>query len=131
MEKIEKRKQGLKKILLRLQESLEKMESAADYEMVRDSAIKRFELCYDVFWKCMKDLLYDKHGITIASPKGVFKESLEQEVISQKDLDELSSIHEDRNLATYLYDEDCAQSLAQRLDQHYQCFKRLSTLFFD
>jgi len=40
--------------------------------IVRDSAIKRFELCFDLAWKCMQ-IYARKEGIECRSPRGCLK----------------------------------------------------------
>ncbi len=41
----------------------------------RDSAIKRFELCFDVAWKFIKIILEEKKGIVCNSPNDCFKQA--------------------------------------------------------
>ena len=40
--------------------------------IVRDSAIKRFELCFDLAWKCMQ-IYARKEGVECHSPRGCLK----------------------------------------------------------
>lgn len=38
-------------------------------DIVRDSAVKRFELCTDMAWKLVKTHIAERHGIVCSSPK--------------------------------------------------------------
>ena len=41
-------------------------------EVVRDSAIKRFEITFDMSWKTLKAFLQERYGVNVASPKEAF-----------------------------------------------------------
>lgn len=64
--KLEKLTKDLEKILLKLEEVL----SLEKSEINRDSAIKRFEIAFDIAWKALKTYLEEKYGIICKSPKG-------------------------------------------------------------
>ncbi|MBI4692007.1 MAG: nucleotidyltransferase substrate binding protein [Candidatus Terrybacteria bacterium] len=49
-------------------------------EFIRDSAIKRFELVFDLSWKTIKAWLEEK-GVSCASPLNCFKEAYHQGII--------------------------------------------------
>lgn len=74
----------------------------------RDSTIKRFELCYDLFWKIIKDYLYDIHGIEVASPKKTFQEAIKVGLIDLKQEDTLIEIADNRNILTHVYSQESA-----------------------
>lgn len=56
-----------KKALQRLEEVLEVKKTT----ITRDSAIKRFELCFDLAWKIIKSASSDQ-GLMCASPRACF-----------------------------------------------------------
>ena len=47
-------------------------------DVVRDAAIKRFELTLDLSWKMLKVFLEDKMGLLCTSPKEFFREAYRQ-----------------------------------------------------
>lgn len=72
MTKKEIKLKSLEKSLKRLEESL----SAYDDEIYdeqkiyfRDSAIKRFEMCFDLAWKSLKEYLWENFGSEYTPPR--------------------------------------------------------------
>jgi len=61
-----------KKALSRLNEAL----AAPKSDIVRDSAIQRFEFTIDMAWKLVKTCLEEKYGIVCQAPKECFREAL-------------------------------------------------------
>jgi hypothetical protein len=80
VEQLKERIDALQSALERLGESLSSFASKdltanpVIHTQIRDSVIKRFEFCVDLFWKCLKDYLYQKYGVNVASPKSSFRE---------------------------------------------------------
>ncbi len=54
-------------------------------DVVRDSAIQRFEFTLDLAWKTVKAFLEEKKGIVCASPKDRFREAYRQGLIEYSD----------------------------------------------
>lgn len=52
-------------------------------DVVRDSAIKRFEIAFDLAWKALKAYLEDQ-GISCASPRACFREAFRQQLIGDE-----------------------------------------------
>ncbi len=101
---------------------LEKVLKLKKTDITRDSAIKRFELCFDLAWKSIKE--YAKiQGIECYSPRACFKTAFQLKLI---DYDEqwLEMI-KDRNLAAHLYEEKQADKVYSRLQDHLALFKKL------
>ncbi len=61
--------------------SLETVLQEEKTELVRDSAIKRFEYTFDLCWKLLKTFLEEKSGVICASPKGCFQDAYKQGTI--------------------------------------------------
>ncbi len=77
MDRLQLRYKFVKKALDRLEEAIERLTAIAnpsteDYRFVRDSAIKRFELCADVLWKYVKLYLLVRKGLLKQRPKMCF-----------------------------------------------------------
>ncbi|MGC8676722.1 MAG: HI0074 family nucleotidyltransferase substrate-binding subunit [Hydrogenobaculum sp.] len=96
--------------------------SIPENEFIRDSAIKRFELCFELGWKTLKDFLTEE-GIICRSPKSCLKEAFSMGLID--DEDEWLSILEDRNLSVHTYKEELAKDIYKRLKNHHKAMERL------
>ncbi len=91
-------------------------------DIVRDSAIKRFELCFEIAWKSLKDYIAHE-GIICRSPRSCLQEAFSMGLI--EDEDAWLSILEDRNLSVHTYDEALAEELYKRLLDHYKAIQSL------
>jgi nucleotidyltransferase substrate binding protein (TIGR01987 family) len=106
---LEKKIEQYKKAVTNLEEVLKK-----DFdEIVRDSAIQRFEICYEIAWKALKQALIFKGADTGNSPRDIFKNAFTLSLI--KDENMWLDILTQRNLSTHTYSESLANSLYQKL----------------
>lgn len=120
MKKFKSFKKHYQEALLKLEEIL-KLKSS---EIVRDSAIKRFEVVFDLSWKVIKAFLEEQKGISCFSPKDCFREAFKQGLI---DYDELWLKMTDwRNLTVHTYSEKFANDLYKKLPKILKCFKVLN-----
>ena len=104
-------------------EKLEEVLALKKTEIIRDLAIKRFELCFDSSWKTVKN--YAKlEGLECYSPKECFKSAFQLKLIDKEK--KWLEIVSDRNLSTHLYGEDKAKEIYSRLLGHLELFKQLS-----
>jgi len=119
MTKFEALKKQYQKALSRFEEILKKEKN----EIIRDSAIKRFEFTFDLAWKTIKAYLEEKKGISCFSPKECFREAFRQGLI---DYDELWLKMTDwRNQAVHSYSEKFANELYKRFPKVLKCFQFL------
>lgn len=114
VENIEKAVQKLKEVL-----SLEKT------EIHRDSAIKRFEICFDLVWKSMKAVAL-KHGIECNSPRLCFKTAFQLKLIDYEEA--WLKMIEDRNTVAHIYNEEYADQVYSRLEQYLKMFEKFISL---
>ena len=77
-------------------------------DIVRDSAVKRFELPFDLSWKTVKAYL-ESEGIPCYSPKSCFREAFRQGMISHDNF--WIQLVDMRNEATHTYNEDVAEKI--------------------
>jgi nucleotidyltransferase substrate binding protein (TIGR01987 family) len=92
-------------------------------DIVRDSAIKRFEFTFDLCWKSLKVYLNEKKGIVCASPKDCFKEAYRQGII---DYDEVWIRFVDlRNETAHTYQEEMAEKVYSALPDVLKHFESL------
>lgn len=90
--------------------------------VTRDSAIKRFELTYELAWKSAKTYL-GKQGIVCQSPRDCFMEVFRLGLISDNPL--WLKMIEDRNLSVHTYNEKLADNLYSRLKDYLLVFTEL------
>ena len=92
-------------------------------DIVRDSAIKRFELTFDLSWKLIKTFLEVNKGVVCNSPKDCFKEAYHNSLI---DYDEKWIVITDwHNESVHNYGEDFADRLFEKLPEVLQLFQSL------
>lgn len=91
-------------------------------EISRDSAIKRFEICFDLAWKSIK--IYAKNqGLECYSPRKCFKLAFQLRLIENDE--EWIKMIDDRNLAAHAYNEDKADEIYLRINDYLSLFKKL------
>ena len=91
-------------------------------EYIRDSAIKRFELCFDLAWKAVKD--YAKtQNVECYSPRECFREAFQLKLIDYSN--KWMEMVDDRNLCTHIYNSKQAEEVYQSLGNYLTMFKGL------
>ena len=114
MTKFEAQILQLEKALSRLNEAL----AAPKNDIVRDSAIQRFELTIDMAWKLVKTILEEKHGVICHSPKDSFREAYRQKLLSYDEF--WLELVDMRNETSHTYKEEIAESVYSRLPKASQ-----------
>ena len=109
-------KRDLARIYGRLSESLRKEKT----DEVRDSVIKRFELCTDVFWKVLQSLLVEEYGKALASPKPVIREAIANGIIPADE--RYLEIIDLRNELVHNYHEEFAELAYNRIKDYTPLF---------
>jgi len=101
---------------------LEEVLKVKKTDISRDSAIKRFELCFDLAWKSIK--VYARHkGIECYSPRDCFKSAFQLKLINH-DRKWLKMI-DDRSLIVHMYKEKYADEVYSRLSGYLGLFEKL------
>lgn len=107
------------KAIARLEEVLQEPKSS----IVRDSAIKRFELSFDLCWKTLKEVLLSVYGVECASPKKCFREAYKQGLIRFDNFwIELTDL---RNETAHTYKEVFAEEVFHKLPNVLTHFREL------
>lgn len=119
MSKLEALIKQFEKALGRLQEALVLPKT----DIVRDSAIQRFEFTLDLSWKTLKAFLEDKKGIVCASPKECFREAYRQKVIDYDDA--WIKLVDMRNETVHTYKEELAEEIFAQLPSALKHFEFL------
>lgn len=111
-----------------LQNSIQRLSEILDQEVTvanRDSAIKRFELTYELTWKCLKNYLNDQ-GIIVKTPREAFSESFKLGLIQDEPIWlEMIKI---RNLTVHTYDEATAIDVYNSLDAYLKKYQELYSM---
>jgi len=116
----------LSKILKDFQKTIERLEEVLLLKRTkvnRDSAIKRFELCFDLCWKLIK-IWAKKQGIECNSPRSCFKTAFQLHLIDYEK--KYLRMIDDRNLTVHLYKEKYADRVYGRLKDYLKLFKKLA-----
>lgn len=112
-------KNQFQRALQRLKEAL----SQPKNDIVRDSAIQRFEFTLDLSWKLLKTILEEQKGIIVNSPKECFREAYRQKII---DYDEAWIKFVDmRNETVHTYKEEIAEKIFDELPEASKHFEAL------
>lgn len=93
-------------------------------DIVRDSAIKRYELCYELSWKSIQERLKSEGIEACKSPRSCFKEAFVQGWI--EDEEGFADMVEKRNLTTHTYDKKLAEAVYQKINDYLALFESLS-----
>ncbi|OEU47699.1 MAG: nucleotidyltransferase [Desulfuromonadales bacterium C00003096] len=93
----------LKRIYIDFGKAFSNLEAAAKgakTELEIDGTIKRFELCYELSWKLIKELLANL-GIICKNPRNCFKQAVINDLIRDEDI--WLNMIEDRNELVHIY----------------------------
>jgi nucleotidyltransferase substrate binding protein (TIGR01987 family) len=91
--------------------------------IVRDSAIQRFEISFELCWKFLKAYLEEEHNVSCTSPRTCFRAAFRNGVIEDDpfwiDLTIL------RNYTVHTYNEQLADYVYDRLPEAVRRFRAL------
>ncbi len=107
-----------KKSIKRLEEVLKMKKS----DITRDSAIKRFELCFDLAWKSIKTYA-KQEGLECVSPRSCIKMAFELKLIKYEN--KWLHMIADRNTSVHLYEQSSAELIYSHLPKYLKLFKKL------
>ena len=103
-------------------ERLEEVLSLPTDPVVRDSGIKRFELCFELSWKVVQRFLRDR-GLDCRSPRDCFREAFSYGLLAEEGV-WVQMVH-DRNLSVHTYNEELANQMYARLLGYLPAFRQL------
>lgn len=119
MTKLESLKEDFQAATARLEEVLALPRNA----VIRDSAIQRFEIAFELCWKFLKAFLLETHNAVCTSPSTCFRAAFSQGLISDDpfwlDLTKL------RNYTVHTYDESLADYVYVHLPEASRRFRDL------
>ena len=88
-------------------------------DILRDASIQRFEYSFELAWKTMKYYLKISHGIVANSPKSVFRESYQVDLIDEKLTQILLLMTEARNETVHLYNSEQARKIYNSIKNEF------------
>ena len=91
-------------------------------EFIRDSAIKRFELAFDMAWKAIKAFL-EENGVACVSPLSCFREAYRQSLLDYEDI--WFEMVKTRNATAHTYKEELAEKVYDQLPPALGAFQKL------
>ncbi|HEX4069419.1 MAG TPA: HI0074 family nucleotidyltransferase substrate-binding subunit [Candidatus Babeliales bacterium] len=89
-------------------------------EAFRDSAIKRFELSYELFWKYLREYIGISQGVFGDSPRKVFDLCFQYSISNADETQLLFNMIKSRNLTTHTYDVNLANEMADKIVEYYE-----------
>ncbi|PZC46652.1 MAG: Nucleotidyltransferase substrate binding protein like [Chloroflexi bacterium] len=111
--------------LISFRAAVERLEEALclpQSPVVRDSGIKRFELCFELSWKVIQSFLRDR-GLDCRSPRDCFREAFSYGLITNEEV--WLQMISDRNLSVHTYNEALADQMHSRLAQYLPALSHL------
>jgi nucleotidyltransferase substrate binding protein (TIGR01987 family) len=93
-------------------------------DIVRDAAIQRSEYTFEAVWKAIQQFLREYEGLSVASPKGVIRESFHTGLLSEDEARDAMTMADDRNLTVHTYNESLAEAIFSRLPGHVRVIER-------
>lgn len=96
-------------------------------EIVRDSAIKRFELLFDLAWKTLKEYLEVHFGVVVNSPILCFREAFRQNLIEHDET--WIQLVKTRNYTVHAYNEQLAEKVFSEFPRYLPYFEKLAKVF--
>lgn len=119
MSKFESIFEDFKNAVMRFEEVLREPKT----EFIRDSAVKRFEIVFELAWKTIKAFLEEEHDIFCISPKNCLREAYKVGIV---DYDEIwMGMVNKRNLTAHVYKEIVADKIYNELPSYLPLFQKL------
>jgi nucleotidyltransferase substrate binding protein (TIGR01987 family) len=94
-------------------------------EVVRDSAIKRFEYTFETVWKAGQAYVLQNENVDAASPKAVFRAAGPAGLFTEEQVSQAVGLANDRNLTVHMYKESLAAEIYARLPAHADLLEHL------
>lgn len=111
-----------------LTEALESLKTAPDSLLIRDAIVKRYEICYELAWKLLKDFLEDQGERDIFGAKSAFRLAQNRGLISNGEV--WMQMIEDRNVTIHTYANNLSQYMSERiLELYLEPLQQLKTRF--
>lgn len=104
-------------------DNLKSILKEATTPIVRDAAIKRYELCYELAWKAVQEALRTEGLEVCKSPKSCFQQAFQQGWIENEET--FIEMIARRNLTTHTYNDNLAEEIYTNLGKYLVQFEFL------
>jgi nucleotidyltransferase substrate binding protein (TIGR01987 family) len=111
------------KALAKLQDALDQFDEGMT-DLEKEGMIQRFEYTYELAWKTLQDLLYERGYTDIKGPTLVLQQSLRDNYITEEE--GWRKMKAARELTSHTYDEHTANTIVMAIRDTY--FNLLSAL---
>lgn len=127
MSKFQNRFDNYTKAVDRLREVIALYDVNKDIPMmnniIRDSLIQRFEICYELSWKTIKEYMIFEGYEVGTSPRSILKAAYQNELLDSEEL--WLNMISDRNVASHEYNEDYINEVTLRIQGYFNQFELL------
>lgn len=120
-QKLKIKLEQFQKALLTLKDVLDQPKN----EYIRDSAIKRFEYCFELFWKVLRIYFLIEKGEDYKSPKDAMRGLLVFKFLTAEETETALKMVDDRNLSVHTYDEFEIEQLYGRIFGYYELMEEV------
>jgi nucleotidyltransferase substrate binding protein (TIGR01987 family) len=121
MNRLDSQLADLRNILKKWEQALNAPDDKAGLR--RDSSILRFELAFEVCWKCLQTVSRDQ-GFESRGPRQSIENAFRLGLIDDETV--WYEILKSRNLAIHVYREEWAEELYSKLNTFYSAFDKLA-----
>jgi len=128
IKKLEELEKALKNFEEALNVNLSKFPSFIR-DVLESGQVQKFEMCYELFWKVGKELLFKLQGVDAGSPRRVFKTLFQLGFLTYEELEVCLSMLEDRNLLSHVYRREVVESVLPKLKSYLNLMKSVSSRF--
>jgi len=118
--------QAFKRIIDKF-ELVRKGELHDEDDIIRDSAIKRFEFTIDTLWKYLKRYLVDVKGRSMesSSPKPIFRECFNDGLITEEETVLAITMVDSRNMTSHTYKDEVANEIGKHLHNYFLLMEKI------
>lgn len=88
-----------------------------EHRAVIDATIRRFKFSIELFKKVLRSLLLEQYDIDVASPREIFQEAFQVNLIQDEQL--WARMIKDRNMTSHTYHEELADEIYTRIKKEY------------
>ncbi len=95
-------------------------------KLCQDGLLQRFEYCYEVTWKYLKEYCRYFFAIEVTSPKTVFQECWKQKIINESELEQCINMINDRNKTSHIYSEKQAEIISEHIENYMRLMNQIA-----
>ena len=120
-QKLKLKLKQFKKALMTLKDVLDQPKN----KYIRDSAIKRFEYSFELFWKVLRIYFLTQKGEDYRSPKDAMRGLAVFNFLTPEQTEKALEMVDDRNLSVHTYDELEMERLYKGIFGYYELMKKV------